>query len=114
MEYVDCGRGNSMDKNFLVQRALQQKRFRYIVVSTNGIIPGAIGGSSNFELKGTNELKEILLPEVFNSAEIYNTKNGKHLSAKLLARKYIKMLSRDQREELIKKSRLDSLIHEQS
>ncbi|MCR4334075.1 MAG: hypothetical protein NUV60_03655 [Patescibacteria group bacterium] len=102
MKIVDTGYGNSSDLMEARRKALNEKPFRYLVVTTSGRIPGSLGGSFNFEIHGSNNIRELLKPKRIRDAdEIIDTKTDKNLGKELLAKQYLETLSARERENLV-------------
>jgi len=102
MRMIDSGYGNSGDLMDARQVTLQKKPFRYIVTSTSGGTPGAIGGSFDFEIHGTNNMRDLLKPIVIQTdSEIIDVVTGQTLPKKQLAKQYLLSLTPEQRGALI-------------
>ena len=102
MKQIDFGYGNSGDMIGVRERAWKQKSCRYVIISTSGGHPGAIGGSFNYKVCGTNNMRELLKPSVMlEDGQIIDTKAGKEIEKSQLAKKYVNSLTDEQRTDLI-------------
>lgn len=110
MKIVDSGYGNSGALAAARQKAWREKPFRYIIIRTSGGVPGMIGGSFNYEIFGTNLIKEILEPSIIRQqSEIIDTKTGNIVGKHQLAQQYLRSLNKKQRDALIDQTLLDYL-----
>ena len=111
MKTVSSGYGNSGDRTEARQRALAEKKYRYIALESRGGRPGAIGGSFTFEIRGTDCFEDLLKPDVFRKIdEAIDTKTGAGFEKKDLAKEYLKSLSKKQKDALIEKVLLAALL----
>ena len=113
MKTVDSGYGNSSDLMHARELVWEKKPFRYITITTSGG-SGAVGGGFRYEIRGTNDMRELLEPNVMRDAgQIFDTKTGKGIKKTNLAKEYMKSLSKTSREalidELLEKFLTDSL-----
>ena len=101
MKTIYSGYGNSGDLMVARQNVLKNKLFRYATITTSGGRPGMLGGSFNFEICGTDNLKELLEPGVLrDTGSIYDTQAGKELKKSELAKLYLESLTRKARKAL--------------
>lgn len=110
MKMVDSGHGNSGVLAAARQKAWREKPFRYLIIRTSGGTPGMIGGSFNYEIFGTDSIKEILEPSIIRQqSEIVDTKIGNIVGKYQLAQRYLRSLNKKQKDALIDQSLLDYL-----
>ncbi len=109
MEKVSSGYGNSGTLAAARQKAWGEKPFRYLIITTSGGTPG-LGGDFNYEIRGTDRIKEILEPSIIREqSEIIDTKTGKVVGKNQLAQQFLRSLTKKQRESLIDQTLLDYL-----
>ena len=102
MKTFDQGYGNSGDMIGVRERAWKQKSYRYVIITTSGGHSGAIGGSFNYKVFGTNNMRELLKPSVMrDSGQIIDTEVGKEIERSQLAKEYVSSLTDEQRTALI-------------
>lgn len=113
MKLIDSWCGNSSDMIGVRQKAYECKSFRYIIVSTSGGHEGAVGGSFNYEVHGTDLLKDLFTPTAIErGGEIIDTVNGERVERNELAKEYLMSLTEKERADLIDKVLLKYLSQE--
>ncbi len=94
--------GDSGDLMVAREAACEGKHFRFIVIIKRGGHSGAVGGGFNYEILGTNNLREVLKADIIRDAdEILDIKAGKKIEKNKLAREFLKSLSKAQKEALV-------------
>ena len=102
MKTIDSGYGNSGDLMEARRRVLNEKPFRYIIITTSGGTPGMIGGSFNYEIQGTNSMRELFKRNVIRGVdEIIDTKTDRKIKTANLAKQYLASLTKEQKEALL-------------
>lgn len=109
MKLLDQGYGNSGDFMSAKERVWKnpEVKFDYIAYRSYGGLPGRIGGSFNWEIRGTNDLRELMKPGVRGEGyAVFRRKDGERIPTEDIAREYVKSLSPIARAKLI----LDMLV----
>lgn len=102
MKTLDSGSGNSGDLNQVCQKALREKKFRYIIVTKSSATPGMIGGSFNFQIRGTDDIQELLKPDILRRrTEVIDTRTLMNVSKPRLVRRYLESLNKKEKSILI-------------
>ncbi|HCR52068.1 TPA: hypothetical protein DIV48_00275 [Candidatus Kaiserbacteria bacterium] len=101
MKTVSSGYGNFGDIRQASEEAEKEKRFRYLVFTESGGVRGMIGGTWDYEIRGTNVFKELLRPSILRQKnEIFDTKTGKPIKKERLVKEYLRFLNRNEKRML--------------
>ncbi|MEK7114423.1 MAG: hypothetical protein AAB850_02640 [Patescibacteria group bacterium] len=102
MRLVDSSYGAYGEHSAARRRAIGEKRFRYLVLTAHGGNPKMIGGSSTMEIRGTNNIKELLKPSMLGTdAEFIDTKTGKSMNKTTLGKQYLASLTQAEKKKLL-------------
>jgi hypothetical protein len=111
MELMDNGHGNFGDFQNATQKALGQKKFKYLIVEKSGGDPARLGGSFSFVIQGTDNPKEICDRRYLKKdVTVIHADSGHGISIREFALQYVNSLSAVERVALVNEALVDHLL----